>query len=297
MDAAEVTGLSRRNRGQDTASPTPRCHRPSAGLSDSVAQLMSSLPPMHAILCGRDHEELGTSSTSELTSDLAIGLTRGRHLKAYAYTDPNEDVVGARSTGERVAMYVADGHSGLQASHVAVEELEHRLGPDLTAFDGRQQAVRTLHAINEAIREARRALTGDGRRTRTTLTIAIVERGASGRTVHTASVGDSVVMVVSPTTGARALTRDRHRFLGDRCSLPEMAGATHMADSGLADDEHVVVATDGLTNFARLDDIGPAVIGAASAVDAADALIELACDGGAGDNVAVAVLTPEATRG
>lgn len=246
---------------------------------------------MDAILRGADHQQLGEVAVVEVSDDLAIALTRGLHAKAYHHTDANEDVIGVRQVGGRIAVIAADGHSGHQASHLAVPELDRLLGEDLLGLEGRQAPVRAMHQVNEAIRAHRASLGGEARRTRTTLTAAVIDTGASPRTVLTASVGDSAVIAISPTLGPRTLTRDRHWFMGDRCSVPEMAGATHLALTELDDDEVIVVTTDGLTNFARPDDIGLAVVGATAAA-AARALIALAGDGGAGDNVAVAVLTP-----
>ncbi|WP_370325252.1 PP2C family serine/threonine-protein phosphatase [Euzebya sp.] len=250
---------------------------------------------MHAILRGVDHTELGRTGVTSPAPGLGLALTRGRHLKRYSYTDPNEDVVATCRADGRTALVVADGHSGHTASHAAVASLLDAMADGVPVWD-RRAAVLAYHAVNTAIERARAAEGPPCHRSRTTLTTAVVAEAAGGgdgsaRTLTVASVGDSAAFVIRGRVVHR-IGRDRHHFLGEHLSAPQVAGALDYDHVALESGDVVVVVSDGFTNFAD-----PAVL--ADAVDAdpvqtAGRIVEAAGDGGAGDNVAVAVLQPAA---
>ncbi len=254
---------------------------------------------MHAILRGCDHTELDQTVATTVADDLAIALSRGRHVKSYAYTDPNEDAVAVSRHGRATTLVVADGHSGHRASHVAVDAVLAMTAQAEPRWD-RRGAVLAFHDVNEQIRAARRTLPAPHRLSRTTLVVAVVDVDEAGqRFVTHASVGDSAVFVLRDAV-AYQLTRERHHFLGDRWSAPQVAGAMHFEQTDLDPDDVVVAVSDGFTNFAHPDSLTSLVTRAAGPASTtldpevvARGVVDLAGDGGAGDNVAVAVLLPE----
>lgn len=243
---------------------------------------------MDAVLRGVDLPDLGVVDVRTAAPDLAIALTRGLVAKAYRYTDPNEDVVAVRRREDRTALVVADGHSGHQGSHAAVEALLAVLDPIVPVW-ARNEAVRAFHDINEQIRAVRRQLPGDHSRSRTTLSLAVIAHDEDGQRFLThCSVGDSAVLVVRGGD-VHPLTRDRQHFLGDAVSPPMLAGALDYGQTDLDADDVVVVVSDGYTHFAPTAAIAGAIAHDPAAT--ARAIVDLAGAGGAGDNVAVAVLT------
>lgn len=244
---------------------------------------------MDAILQGRDFPDMGVVEVVGVADDLALGITRGLHPKPYDYVDPNEDVVAVVREGPVTALVVADGHNGHEGSHSLVDALLDRLPQPLPTTLDRREAATIIHDAAEHMRAVRRMLPQPNRMTRSTLTVALVADNGGARTLTTASIGDSVVIVVDGGV-ATQVTRDRHRFLGDRYSLPEVAGVLHHTVGPLDPQASVVVASDGLTNFAPVDAVG-ARIDPAQPTTAVRSIIDLAGDGGAGDNVGVALLT------
>lgn len=242
---------------------------------------------MDAVLRGVDLPDLGVVDVRTAAPDLAIALTRGLVAKSYHYVDPNEDVVAVRRRGERTALVVADGHNGHQGSHVAVEALLAVMDQQVPIWS-RTEAVHAFHDLNEQIRATRRALPAPHGRTRTTLSLAVVASDAHGQRFMThCSVGDSAVLVVRGRD-VHLLTRDRQHFMGDALSAPLLAGSLDYGQTDLEPDDVVVVVSDGYTHFAPIAAIAD-VVQSDPAVTAR-AIVDLAGAGGAGDNVAVAVL-------
>ncbi|MGI9018925.1 MAG: PP2C family protein-serine/threonine phosphatase [Euzebya sp.] len=247
---------------------------------------------MHAILRGIDHTELDQTAVSQPAVDLVIGLSRGKVSKRYSYTDPNEDVVLVCRDDQATALVVADGHSGHEASHCLARALQSVLLPTIPVWD-RHQAVRSFHTLNEQIRHTCRDLPPPHNTSRTTLTVAVVATDVDGQRYLThASIGDSPTVVIRGGS-VHPVSRDRHYFMGQRWSAPQVAGAMDYQKTDLEVDDVVVVLSDGYTNFADIDDL--------AAIDRSDPrqmvrrIIEVAGEGGAGDNVAVAVLLPPPT--
>lgn len=253
--------------------------------------MRTTLPAMDAILQGRDFPHLGVVEIAAPADDLALGITRGIHPKPYDYVDPNEDVVAVVREGPVTALIVADGHNGHEASHAAVDGLLDALAQPLPTTWQPREIVRCFHEANEHLRTVRRH--GRHRFSRSTLVMAyVITNGDGSRIVHAASIGDSAVIVAGDGQ-ARQLTTDRHRFLGDRLSLPEVAGSLELASASLAPGETVIVVSDGFTNFAPLEAV-PDIAAVGDAAQRTRQLIALAGEGGAGDNVAAAVLVTQA---
>src|SRR5690606_11767125 len=81
------------------------------------------------LLHGRNHTQLGELAVEQI-GDIGVALGRGRHPKAYPYTEPNEDSLVAATDGSFHLMAVADGHNGRLASHSAIEAIDAAI-PDL----------------------------------------------------------------------------------------------------------------------------------------------------------------------
>lgn len=243
--------------------------------------------PEIAVLWGADHTRLGDIATGEVTR-AGVALSRGRLAKDYQWVDPNEDAVLAAAEGARVLLAVADGHHGFDAARAAmlavVEGTEALLDPH------RQPAavlVGVLEAARAAVAAALFEREDERSRSRTALSLALID----GNEVSVASHGDTSVLRVGGR-GVHSLAAPTP-FLGPRTPLPEVVRAT------LRDGDHVVVASDGFTDFtgrasaqalARATALG-------TALEAARRLVLDAFAGGAGDNVAVGVLLRDPSVG
>lgn len=242
---------------------------------------------MQAVLWGKDHTALDELAVEAAGDRAAVAITRGRHKKAYQYTDPNEDaavaIVGPRAT----LLAVADGHNGWPATEAAITTIVDALGDDPPPADvADEELVDLFHRAGHAILEVTGRPDAQHASSRTTLVVALV----AGRRLQWASFGDSAVYAVSPAA-ATALARPQHRFVG--YPMPRHAvdvflerGTMHLTTGAW-----VVVASDGFVDFARPfpTDL---VAGDLDAPAVARGLVLAACDGGAGDNVAVAVAAP-----
>ena len=87
------------------------------------------------------------------------------------------------------------------------------------------------------------------------------------------------------------ISKDRHHFLGDRLTGPQVAGSMDYGQTDLGPDDVVIVLSDGYTNFAHARDLGRLL--EPTPEETARRIIDHAGECGAGDNVAVAVLFPE----
>ena len=239
---------------------------------------------MQAVLWGKDYVDLDHIQTEALTDDVAVAITRGRHRKAYRYTDPNEDaavaVIGRRAT----LLAVADGHNGWPATEAAITTIVDALGEDPPPADlGDGEMVELFHRASRAVLDVTAVPGSEHPDSRTTLVMALVARGH----VQWASFGDSAVYSVT-TAGAAPLSESQHRFVG--YPMPR-AAVDHYLDRGtfrLPTGAWVVVASDGFVDFAH--PFPTAVIAEHDdAAAVAKGLVVAACEGGAGDNVAVAV--------
>lgn len=243
--------------------------------------------PPAAVLWGRDHVDYGDVVVRSVGERVGLALTRGRHPKPYAWVDPNEDVVAAVVGPRATLLAVADGHNGADSAEVAITTVLDRFGddppPDPDEDDLLELFVRAGHAVLRVTRE----LDPPHRESRTTLSLALV----GPTSVTWAALGDSPVFVVDGG-GARELSTSRHLFVGhplSRFMLDERLGRGRVALDG---GDTIVLTSDGFTNFAATDPavaVAEAVAATPRPVDAAAALVEHAADGGAGDNVAVAV--------
>lgn len=232
------------------------------------------------MLWGADHTVLGDIATGEVAG-AGVALSRGRLAKDYHWVDPNEDAVLAAVGGGRVLLAVADGHHGFDAARAATQAVVEGT-PVL--LDPQQQPALALAAVLSSARAAVAAALferdDERSRSRTALSLALVD----GDEVHVASHGDTSVLRVGEH-GVQSLAAPT-AFLGPSTPPPEVVRAS------LRRGEHVVVASDGFTDFTGRS-LAQALARATALGTAAEAARRLVLDafaGGAGDNVAVGVL-------
>lgn len=248
--------------------------------------------PAAMALWGRHHTRLGDVDVRTPVPGLALALTRGGAPKIYSYVDPNEDVVAA-SVGERATLLVvADAHGGIAASEEAVAVVGRALGHDPPPAD--VPAERLVELFYEAGLEVleRNLDLPEAPESSTTLALAL----ASAERVQWASFGDSAVLS-GGHEGAVRLDDPRHTFLGHPASEADIA---RDLSQGVADRDPgawLVLATDGLSDYAsggpQLALAAAAAEGDADAERLATSLVRAAFAGGAGDNVGLACLAPK----
>jgi hypothetical protein len=242
---------------------------------------------MQAVLWGKDFVDLDHIEVEELTDDVAVAITRGRHQKAYRYTHPNEDAAVAIMGPRATLLAVADGHNGWPATEAAITTVVDALGDDPPPANlDDDTLVELFHRASHAVRDVTEAPGFEHPQSRTTLVMALVTRGR----VQWASFGDSAVYSVTPG-GAAPLSQSQHRFVG--YPMPRTA-VDYYLDRGtfqLPAGAWVVAASDGFVDFAHPF---PTAVFAEhdGAAGIARGLVVAACEGGAGDNVAVAVARP-----
>lgn len=173
---------------------------------------------------------------------------------------------------------VADGHNGREASEAAIRGID----AEASALLDRKPSLAVAEAFAVAMRAVRGALAevGDPRSgSATALSVAV---GNEGVACH-AGVGDTACLIARRTRTRMFVGVDG--FIDAR-SRPAPSVRRVAVRTGTA----VVLATDGLTDF--LGPGGPRLVrGALRGRPADDArrLVGLAFDGGAGDNIAVAL--------
>lgn len=231
-------------------------------------------------LLGRDHTELGESEVVTV-GPVALAITRGRHPKAYPYTEPNEDAVLAAVSDDLVLMAVADGHSGADASHLAIRTI-HDQAPRLVGSS-------PVEAVTAAVEAAGRTLAGTvppGPTTpATTLTVVAVSDGAGAAL----GWGDSAAGLLHRKKGRSLLARETvFARLGE--PAPRLGEAVSFRPRP---GDVLVVATDGLTDFVPApwaDTLGALLGPLSTAEEVVREALDAAGRGGSGDNVAVAAV-------
>lgn len=248
---------------------------------------------MRAVLWGVDHNQLGRTVTS-CTGSAAVALSRGAFAKTYAYVDPNEDAVAAVEGPRATLLVAADGHRGATASMCVVKFVLDRFGADPPpALDDRGWVDLFVDA-NDAVVEA---TAGDSLQpaSRTVLLLALVTAG----NVSFGSMGDAALVVARPgSERGRQLNQEAARYVGYASTRRGIESSISCGETGLAPDEWVVLATDGLSEFIspmRPADLVPRILARAGGdpEEAAGLLVEAAGRAGAGDNVGIALTAPK----
>jgi serine/threonine protein phosphatase PrpC len=247
--------------------------------------------PAAVALWGRNHTELGDVAVRSPVPGLALALTRGALPKAYGYVDPNEDVVAASAGDRATLMVVADGHGGIESSEAVVAVVGRALGHDPPPADLAEERLVDVF-YDGALEVLERNLDRpEAPESNTTMALVL----ATPERVQWASFGDSAVLA-GGAEGAVRLDDPRHLFLGYPASEADIA--RHLSHGVLErhSDAWVVLATDGLGDYARG---GPELALASAATEhevdserLAMSLVRAAFAGGAGDNVGLACLAP-----
>jgi serine/threonine protein phosphatase PrpC len=245
-----------------------------------------------AVLWGRQHVDYGRVESVALSPEVGIALTRGLRPKTYRWVDPNEDVAAA-VVGERATLLaVADGHNGVLAPEVAITTVLDELGDDPPPEPDDAEIVGLFHRAGLAVLAATRDVDDPQRRdSRTTLSLALV----SGRRLCWAAMGDSSVLVAEAGQGVE-LTQADNAYLGSPMAFRRIDRLLQRGRGTLGARAWVALTTDGFANFSP----GPSAAAAAGEIlgdpkdgaTAACELIDYAFEGGAGDNIAVAVAGP-----
>ena len=226
-----------------------------------------------ALLLGRDFTELGEVEIVEVTPELAIGISCGRFPKGYPSVEPNEDAVFAATDGESTVLAVADGHHGAAASHTVIETIATRTRSAISSSD--ELLARLVDAGLEAVADL-----GEGD-SDTALTVCV----SDGQGWEAVTFGDSGVIVLWGR-GATHL-RGTKPFLARRDVEPDRWAFEVKRRSLLA------VATDGFFSFVPDQTLIPRRQSRKwSAKNHVECLIGSAFEGGAGDNIAIAVHRP-----
>lgn len=254
---------------------------------NSDAPHVASPSPIPAILWGSDHTQLGEIATVAPAPHVGLAISKGRLEKAYRHTDPNEDAVAAVIDQDASLLVLADGHNGFLSAQTAVREVLRAFGEGPLALDiADQTLVDVFHAAHRAV--VRRTGQPDcpTPESRTTLAVALV----GPDTGRWASMGDSAVWALERDR-AHLLSRPESRFIGypmDRASLSMSLQAGAVA---LKHGDAMVLASDGFVDFTDPPDLAVAAAFAKGSAPEriAHTLVQMAFQGGAGDNVSVAV--------
>lgn len=252
---------------------------------------------MPSVLWGREQDSYGDVAVTEPGPGVALALTRGLHPKPYRWVDPNEDAVAAAIGSRATLLVVADAHNGAVASEVAVNTVLDQVGDDPPEdLDDADLVALFVRASSAILAETRARLDARRRESRTTLSLALV----AGRRLRWAALGDSPVLVVDDGRGRELTTQSLH-FAGWPMASRQMDPVLQRGRLTLTDDAWVVVASDGLANFTLTGSTAKAaaevLAQATNAAHGARSLIDHAFAGGAGDNVAAAVLAPPSLNG
>lgn len=229
-------------------------------------------------LRGRDYRELGPLALVALPGAGALALSRGAEPKPYAHVDPNEDGALLVASDAGLLAAVVDGFNGGAASERALDVVAQE-AESLIAASGRDFAERARRVALEIARSLRALAPSH------TCLLLATRRGSA---LHFATFGDSTLFRASSNAAASPETP---HVLGPRLTSRALGleALWHGAFT-LAPGERVALVTDGVTNFAPEPERLGALLREGDAASGARALARAALDGGAGDNVAVAVL-------
>jgi protein phosphatase len=254
--------------------------------------------------------------TPEVGWSLDKGVTRENNEDSLAAVTLNQ---ASEAASQAIGVYaVADGMGGHQggeiASQLAVRTVVRHLMAEVAETDAdmpenyRQWLERAVALANHAVHE--KAGT-ENKNMGTTLVMAVVV----GHDVHIANVGDSRAYVISPTA-IRQVTHDQSlaQALVDNGTItPEQAVnfpnrniltqavgseqdvAVDLFKETLAEDESLLLCSDGLWNTLGDDEIIRIVRAAATPSAACQALVDACNAKGSPDNIAAVLVRPAST--
>ena len=230
------------------------------------------------LILGSDHTDLGEIEISELSPNIAIGISRGRFPKGYPHVDPNEDAVFAATNETTTILVVADGHHGFDAARAAIQAISNAT-PQIIDADLETIVHDLATAAIKAVAETIPSLPPPRDTSRTALTICAIRH----TTIATATIGDTSCLISARRRVKRIGSSDQ--FLSPDTD-PQMI---RVETTDLPPKATVVVSSDGFTNFAQDIDRSVRTASKQAPKDAVEALIAAAFAGGAGDNIAVGI--------
>ena len=233
-------------------------------------------------LSGPDCVVIGEIADVVLGHEGALAMSVGRHPKANPSIDPNEDAAFIAAGPRALLVVVADGHLGFNAAQAAVRALQAE-APILLGCSPRtavQALELAMHTAEDAVAGALADVADTLQSSRTALTVAVAHPGI----VHVCTVGDTAAFHVKG--GGRSKLK---RFRAEDRFLGPYHGPVRVDRRRWRVGDRLVIASDGLTDFTGESLIGQVAAAPAPPQTTARRLVEAALDGGAGDNVTVAV--------
>lgn len=244
------------------------------------------------VLWGADYPNVGEVGLKSVGEHAAVALSYGGEPKHWPSKTPNEDAVAAVAGARSTLLVVADGHEGYESVPASVGLILDRIGhdpPPADLSDG--DLVDLFVEANEmALAAIGGGRTGPATESRTTLVMALI----AGPLVQWASFGDSEIFLAS-ANDAQSLGTPRLKFISYPMSRRDVAEHLDRGRDELDDTSWVIVASDGLTDYlgghgVAASRVIPEIIEAGrDPVAVAEALVLGAFEGGAGDNVGLAV--------
>ena len=283
---SQSADLPAANDGKGRASDD-RCDPPPSQEVPGLAHRSESNSPRptSALLLGRDHTELGDIATRAVTSNLAIGIARGRFPKGYPHIDLNEDAVFATTDGRTTILAVADAHNGFDAAVIAISAIAEAVASTMASAP--RDIVRLLvDAAGRGVASTIPDLGAPRNKSRTALSIAAIR----DRRIAATTIGDTACYIATRRR-ARRIGTDTD-YLGPNTDL----SAIQIEETSPTVPSSVVVASDGLADFAVNARRTLRAATKLPALDGVEHLIRAAFSGGAGDNVAIAASWPGSHR-
>lgn len=239
------------------------------------------------VLWGPDHVDYGELAVEAVGDDIALAISRGAEPKPYWSLDPNEDAVAGIAGPRATLLICADGHNGFDSVGPAVQSVLDNLGDDPPP-PGEVDPIEVFARANMAAMAVTSGFTDARSQSRTTLAFALI----ADRRVQWAAMGDAPVYLTG-SEGSWVMIRDEHYFLPYVMGAEQIADRIQTGEEGVEPGSWVILASDGFSDYAG-DGRGAIAVneatGAAPEPPAlAEALVRRAFDGGAGDNVAVAL--------
>ena len=239
------------------------------------------------VLWGDEHTDLGEVAVAELLPNAALALSRGKFPKGYPHLDPNEDAVLAATNGPAWMLAVADGHNGFDAARGAMATLQSSAAQTLKRAGSDPEAAITsvFTAAHRAVVAAVEYPGGPRANSATTLAVGLI----TGDELLVGSFGDSMMAVVR--AGRLRPINRTSPFLDVGTEPADLQVSRQTLEPG----DVVFAATDGLTDFLGRygrRSLGRTLGGNQSPGTLARLAVERAFAGGAGDNVAVALVAP-----
>ena len=247
-----------------------------------------------AVLWGADYPDVGEVGLESVGEHAAIALSYGGEPKHWPSKTPNEDAVAAVVGSRSTLLVVADGHEGYESVPASVGLILDHIGDDPPPADLSDSDLVDLFAeANEAALSATGGGTGPATESRTTLIVALL----AGPVVQWASFGDSEIFLAS-AGDARSLGSPKLKFISYPMSRSDVDEHLDRGTVELDEDSWIVAASDGLTDYlggrgVAASRVIPEIIEPGhDPVSLAETLVQGSFEGGAGDNVGLAVARP-----